>query len=116
MYFSITSIQCIVTIIQQVKSAVDCLKSSLMTTSLAIHSGLRVVRGSGWNYDDQDGGEGCVGTVVVLERLVNDVIPPGMVFVSWDNGNIANYSNGETTGIFDLRVFDNAQKGRALLK
>lgn len=28
--------------------------------------GLRVVRGPDWDYDTQDGGEGCVGTVVAV--------------------------------------------------
>ena len=34
--------------------------------------GLRVVRGPDWKWDNQDGGEGCVGTVVdgsMMEKL-----------------------------------------------
>ena len=30
--------------------------------------GLRVVRGPDWRWEDQDGGEGCVGTVAELGR------------------------------------------------
>jgi E3 ubiquitin-protein ligase mind-bomb len=28
--------------------------------------GLRVVRGPDWGWDTQDGGEGCVGTVIEI--------------------------------------------------
>lgn len=77
-------------------------------------SGLRVVRGPNWNYDDQDGGEGCVGTVVDWKKtMFFDVFALitgfskkaffGQITVIWDNGIKADYRIGYQ-GAFDLRV------------
>ena len=71
--------------------------------------GLRVVRGPGWKYEDQDGGEGHVGTITMPEKLASEYIPEGIVFVAWDCGVIANYSVGD-----DLLVLDNAPAGNNL--
>lgn len=59
--------------------------------------GLRVVRGPDWEWEDQDGGEGFVGTVVELEE--------GGVIVQWDVGQRFRYRCGRDNK-FDLRVFD----------
>ena len=67
--------------------------------------GLRVVRGPDWKFDDQDGGEGHVGTVVRV-NLTNKVVK-----VYWDNGCFANYKVKET-GPFYLRILDNTQTCR----
>ena len=64
--------------------------------------GLRVVRGPDWQWEDQDGGEGFVGTVAVLEE--------GGVIVQWDMGRRCRYRCGRENK-FDLRVLDNAQIG-----
>ncbi len=65
--------------------------------------GVRVVRGPDWHWGDQDGGEGCVGTVA--DREVG-----GKVTVQWDNGTRAKYRCGEE-GKYDLRVLDTGSTG-----
>jgi E3 ubiquitin-protein ligase mind-bomb len=68
--------------------------------------GLRVVRGPDWEYEwgDQDGGEGFVGTVTGLEE------GGGAVTVQWDMGYKSRYRCGQEDK-FDLRVLDSAQIG-----
>lgn len=46
--------------------------------------GARVMRGPGWKWGKQDGGEGHLGTVRNFES-------PEEVVVVWDNGTAANY-------------------------
>ena len=65
--------------------------------------GLRVVRGPDWEWGDQDGGEGFVGTVAGLEE-------DGSVIVQWDTGQRCRYRCGQDDK-FDLRVLDTAQIG-----
>ena len=38
--------------------------------------GLRVVRGPGWKWGEQDGGEGSVGTVVDIQKNASDSLLP----------------------------------------
>jgi len=79
--------------------------------------GLRVIRYGDWNYSDQDGGEGHVGTVCLPTKIKMDALPHGMVFVAWDSGVIANYwydGSDDSQLTCDLRVFDNSQTGRLL--
>ena len=64
----------------------------------------RVVRGPDWCWGDQDGGEGCVGTVVKVEEGGQSVV------VQWDFGLRSQYRCG-LEGKFDLRVFDTAPTG-----
>ena len=66
--------------------------------------GLRLVRGPDWCWGDQDGGEGCVGTVV--EVGVGGIF----AMVQWDAGTRALYRCGDDDK-FDLRVFDAAPAG-----
>ena len=66
--------------------------------------GLRLVRGPDWCWGDQDGGEGCVGTVVEVEEGERSAM------VQWDAGTRALYRCGEDDK-FDLRVFDAAPTG-----
>jgi len=63
--------------------------------------GLRVVRGPGWKWGDQDGGEGNAGTVVALSDATES--KPAKVTVVWDCGMKADYSSN-TDGSFELRV------------
>ncbi|XP_046670485.1 E3 ubiquitin-protein ligase MIB2 isoform X1 [Homalodisca vitripennis] len=70
--------------------------------------GLRVVRGPDWAWDEQDRGEGHVGTVVEVGKSGTKVSQT--VFVQWDNGDKTNYRAGYK-GSYDLRVLDNAQAG-----
>ncbi len=66
-------------------------------------NGLRVVRGLNWDWGDQDGGEGCVGTVHMNDDSnLND---PKLVFVDWDSGKRAQYRAG-FKGLSDLRVIN----------
>ena len=69
--------------------------------------GLRVVRGPNWSWGDQDGGEGHVGTVVVVGQDGRSVV------VQWDCGNRCRYRCGEE-GKYDLRVFDSGPTGEYL--
>ncbi len=76
-----------------------------MTTPL--RPGVRVVRGPDWRWANQDGGEGCAGTVVeVASRTAKDDI----VTVRWDLGTIGSYRTGHQNA-YDLRVIDNAPSG-----
>ena len=66
--------------------------------------GLRLVRGPNWCWGDQDGGDGCVGTVVEVGEGGRSAM------VQWDLGTRAQYQCGEDDK-FDLRVFDAAPTG-----
>ena len=66
--------------------------------------GLRVVRGPDWCSGDQDGEEGCVGTVVEVGEGGTSAM------VQWDLGTSAWYRCGRDHK-FDLRVFDAAPTG-----
>ena len=56
-----------------------------------ISVGSRVVRGPDWQWGDQDGGPGHVGTVVTIGRVQHVQCPPGTVQVVWDHGVSQNY-------------------------
>ncbi|CAI8033706.1 E3 ubiquitin-protein ligase mind-bomb [Geodia barretti] len=66
--------------------------------------GQRVVRGPDWEWGDQDGGEGFVGTVAGVEE------GGGGVIVQWDMGQRCRYRCGKDNK-FDLSVLDCAQIG-----
>ena len=72
--------------------------------------GLRVVRGDDWDYENQDGGDGFVGTVVEVGGQGDSKNPDKTVVVVWDTGVRAKYRSG-CDGKDDLRVLDNAQTG-----
>lgn len=65
--------------------------------------GLRVVRGPDWKWDDQDGGEGHVGTIIDTLQPVLKKLGPRTVTVIWDSGMIGRYRAGPK-GCYDLRV------------
>ncbi|PAA50284.1 hypothetical protein BOX15_Mlig014167g1 [Macrostomum lignano] len=73
----------------------------LLTATMQLGVGSRVVRGPHWKWAKQDGGEGSVGTVRNFES-------PEEVVVVWDNGTAANY---RCSGAYDLRVLDNGPAG-----
>ena len=76
---------------------------------MEVQVGPRVVRGPDWEWGDQDGGEGHVGTVVeVGEPSVSD--GGRAVVVQWDCGERARYRCG-VRGKYDLRVLDSAPVG-----
>ena len=66
--------------------------------------GLRLVRGPDWCWEDQDGGEGSVGTLVEVGEGGRSAL------VQWDGGTRGRYRCGED-GKFDLRVLDTAPTG-----
>ena len=71
--------------------------------------GLRLVRGPDWCWGDQDGGEGCVGTVVEVGEGARSAL------VQWDAGTRERYRCGKDDK-FDLRVFDAAPTGENQLE
>ncbi|KAG2459186.1 E3 ubiquitin-protein ligase MIB2 isoform X1 [Polypterus senegalus] len=72
--------------------------------------GMRVVRGMDWKWNNQDDGEGHVGTVVEIGRQGSTTTPDKTVVVQWDSGTRTNYRTGYQ-GAFDLLLYDNAQIG-----
>ena len=82
------------------------------TGTMEVQVYLRVVRGPDWEWGDQDGGEGHVGTVVeVGEPSVSD--GGRAVVVQWDCGERCKYRCG-LEGKYDLRVLDSAPTGKEL--
>lgn len=73
--------------------------------------GIRVVRGQNWSWDNQDGGEGHLGTVVEIGHEESaSKVPPMCVQVQWDKG----YKNIYRVGYedqYDLRIFDTSALG-----
>ena len=65
--------------------------------------GVRVLRGPDWNGEEEDGGEGHLGTVV---KLMDD----HRVRVLWDHGEERVYRAG-INDKYDLRIFDSAPVG-----
>ena len=53
-----------------------------MASNQMIYPGTRVVRGPDWCWEDQDGGEGSVGTIV---ENVKRTGPVGTTMVFFDN-------------------------------
>ena len=69
---------------------------------MAALEGVRVVRGPGWKYGDQDGGEGNAGTII--DSSTASEMKSAHVTVVWDsNGMKADYRS-DSSGNFDLRV------------
>ena len=66
--------------------------------------GFRVVRGPDWEWGDQDGGEGYVGTVVKVDLIRKAVV------VQWDCRESCWYRCGAQDK-YDLRVFDSSPAG-----
>lgn len=71
--------------------------------------GTRVVRGPDWTYEDHDGGEGHVETVIA-KGCNNLHAGPGEVLVLWDDGREGVYRAGKERA-HDLRLLDNAPAG-----
>ena len=72
-------------------------------------TGLRVVRGPDWEWGDQDGGEGHVGTVVeVGDRDDANIFRSAVV--QWDYGERSKCRCG-VDGKYDLRMVDSGPAG-----
>jgi E3 ubiquitin-protein ligase mind-bomb len=67
-------------------------------------AGTRVVRGSDWKWNKQDGGEGHVGTVRSIDSDNHEA------FVIWDHGEIGQHYRCHVH--FDLRILDSSPTGR----
>ncbi|KAI8738721.1 E3 ubiquitin-protein ligase MIB1 [Biomphalaria glabrata] len=72
--------------------------------------GIRVVRGPHWKWQNQDGGEGYVGTVADIGSSEPNKPPEQCVSVIWDNGTKNTYRIGRDNS-YDLLVLDNAPSG-----
>nr|XP_054917608.1 E3 ubiquitin-protein ligase MIB1-like isoform X2 [Dermacentor andersoni] len=77
------------------------------------HLGQRVVRGPAWKWDNQDGGDGHVGTLIIVEQpwSEEEENSPFCVRVLWDNGKLCNYRASPSKEC-DLRLFDSGPVGK----
>ena len=66
-------------------------------------AGLRVVRGPNWQWNNQDGGEGTLGTVEGITSWSN--VEGEGVSIRWDGGNCYNYRWGGE-GCFDVTIVE----------
>ena len=76
--------------------------------------GLRVVRGPDWQWGDQDGGEGCLGTITELGGQGN-AAEGALPLVLWDYGYRSNNYRCGKEGKYDLIVYDSAPAGEPIL-
>ena len=86
-----------------------CPKPQLYDLMEEVRLGLRVVRGPDWDWGERDGGEGHVGTVIVVDAVVSNVQGRSVV-VQWDCGEKCRHMCG-VDGKYDLRVLDSAPAG-----
>ena len=77
---------------------------------MEVLTGLRVIRGPDWEWSDQDGGEGHVGTVEEVGDHDHSANAPRSAIVQWDCGGTSKYRCG-LEGKYDLRVVDSGQAG-----
>lgn len=61
--------------------------------------GMRVVRGPGWEWENQDGGKGSAGTII------DEPSGEGWVSVTWDKGGTYSYRVG-AEGKYDLAMYE----------
>ena len=72
--------------------------------------GYRVIRAPNWPLQDEDGGDGGVGTVVEVGGKGKSSLPKNLVIVQWDIGNRLEHRAGYY-GDYDLYVVDTAAAG-----
>jgi len=66
--------------------------------------GVGVVRGPGWVWGDQDGGEGFAGTIIATSDSDKKLFGPRTVTVHWDTGMKACYQSNPEGFCYSLRV------------
>ena len=86
-----------------------CNRDALSACGMEI-LGTRVVRGRDWEWGNQDGGEGCVGTVVQIGQDKKSPFTTQLVWIQWDCRGKANYRAG-FDGKHDLCVLDTRNQG-----
>ena len=79
--------------------------------AMEVEVGLRVVRGPDWQWGDQDGGEGCLGTITGMGDQGNAV--GALPQVLWDYGYRSNNYRCGKEGKHDLVVYDTAPTGKS---
>ncbi|XP_077551370.1 E3 ubiquitin-protein ligase MIB2-like [Haemaphysalis longicornis] len=100
---------------QRMRRCLTCgmLISGRVPTGIPARLGQRVVRGADWKWDDDDGGDGHVGTVIVVEHtLGDDEASSFCVWVLWDGGHLSKY-RASRSGACDLRLYDSGPVGIA---
>uniref|UniRef100_H3B381 RING-type E3 ubiquitin transferase n=1 Tax=Latimeria chalumnae TaxID=7897 RepID=H3B381_LATCH len=70
--------------------------------------GVRVVRGPSWKWQDQDGGEGHLGTITDISEQGS--AHGKAAIVQWDCGECRKYRIGVSNN-YDLLLYDNASTG-----
>ncbi|XP_065943564.1 uncharacterized protein [Magallana gigas] len=74
-----------------------CIEPRILGNEI-IATGCLVTRGTDWEWDDQDGGAGNIGSVISVQGT-------GFVYVRWRHGFISQYRFG-WHGKFDLQICD----------
>ncbi|XP_062614423.1 uncharacterized protein LOC134276159 isoform X2 [Saccostrea cucullata] len=82
---------------RNVYDVIVCTELRILDTEL-IAPGCLVTRGPDWEWGDQDGGEGSIGSVYRVRKS-------GRVYVRWPNGEKGDYRFGHL-GKFDLNISD----------
>ncbi|XP_077535283.1 E3 ubiquitin-protein ligase MIB2-like isoform X2 [Haemaphysalis longicornis] len=100
---------------QRMKRCLSCGEfiSERVRAGIPAHLGQRVVRGPDWKWQNEDGGDGHVGTVVAIEPSLDDNDTfSRCVRVIWDVGHAGNY-RASRNGPCDLRLYDSGPAGIA---
>ena len=82
-----------------------------VTPPWEVEVGLRVARGPDWQWGDQDGGEGCLGTITGMGGQGN--AEEALPLVLWDYGYRSNNYRCGKEGKHDLVVYDTAPTGKS---
>ena len=80
----------------------------LLPKAMEVEVGLRVARGPDWQWGDQDGGEGYLGTITGMGGQGND--EGALPQVLWDYGYRSNNYRCGKEGKYDLVVYDSAPR------
>ncbi|XP_077535262.1 uncharacterized protein LOC144147089 [Haemaphysalis longicornis] len=100
---------------QRMKHCLSCGKfiTGRVPAGIPARLGQRVVRGPDWKWENQDGGDGHVGTVIAIEPSLEDHdTSSSFVRVMWDIGQAGDY-RASRNGPCDLRLYDSGPVGIA---